>query len=61
MSIQKIYEKNKTLKWKKCMLIFYADQNSEIEYGLKGYYNTESRACIKKSLTCEERAGKSFK
>ena len=38
------------------MLIFYADQNSEIEYGLKGYYNTESRACIKKSLTCEKKA-----
>ena len=43
-----IYEnKNKTLKWKQCMLIFRADQDSERDYGIKGYYNTEFRACTK--------------
>ena len=32
------------------MLIFYADQDSETEYGLNGYYITESRACTKRIL-----------
>ena len=32
-----------------------ADQDSETGYDLKGYYNTESRACTNKSLNCEEK------
>ena len=39
---------------KKLMLIFKADQDSETDYGLKWYYNTESRGGPKKIQTCEK-------
>ena len=37
------------------MLIFYADQDSETEYGLNGYYNTESRACTQRILNLQRK------
>ena len=37
------------------MQIFQADQDNEKDYGLRGYYNTESRTCIKKSETRKEK------
>ena len=36
--------------------MFKADQDSETDYGLKRYYNTESRACTKKYKTWEEKS-----
>ena len=36
--------------YNKLMLIIYADQDSETDYGLKWYYNTESRAGTKEIL-----------
>ena len=41
-------EKNTEVK--KCMPIFQEDQDGETDYGLKGYNNTESRACTNKNL-----------
>ena len=43
------------------MLIFQADKDSEIDYGVKGYCNTESRACTNKSLTSEGKTYLGFK
>ena len=54
LSIKK--KKKKNTEVKKCMLIFEADQDIETDYDLKGNYNTESRACTKKSYTCKEKA-----
>ena len=49
---QKSYLKKgrKNTEVNKCMLIFQADQDSETDYCLNVYYNTESRASTKKIL-----------
>ena len=44
------YKEKLNAEVKKGILIFLAEKESETENGLKGYYNTESRACTKKNL-----------